>query len=227
MPDFSMALPSAPLNEQFGRVVDVERKVLAALEALGPVVDRDVVVLDAGSGSLARRLEEMGARVDAFRFPLSDGDSARLAAWAGQADTVIVPWSELACPGSTFIAESSTLLKPCGRLLILHDYGRDDVWGLFPDRRERAVAWSHRRGPFLGDGFRIRVVHSWWTFDSVEQARGLLGSAFGQNGITVAAGLKKPRMEYAVAIYHRSAPATPGSQAPAEDEAAAAGLVTS
>jgi hypothetical protein len=226
LPDFSIALPSQALDEQFGRVVDVEGKVLTALEALGPVVDRDVVVLDSGRGELARRAEEMGARVEAFGFPLSDGDSARLAGWVGRADCVIVPLSEMAHPGSRFIAEASALLKPCGRLLILHDYGRDDVWALFPDRRERAIAWSHRRGPFLGEGFRIRVVHSWWTFESIEHARELLGTVFGRAGVEVADSLKKLRMEYSVAIYHRSAPAA-SSGASSSDEATAAGLVTS
>ena len=226
MPDFSMALPSAALDEQFGRVVDFEGKVPAALETLGPVVDRDVVVLDSGRGVLACRLEEMGARVDRFDFPLADGDAGRLAAWVGRADCVVVPWSEMAQPGSRFIAEAAALLKPCGRLLILHDYGRDDVWALFPERRERAIAWSHRRGPFLGDGFRIRVVHSWWTFESVEQARELLGTVFGQAGVEVADNLKKLRMEYSVAIYHRSAAPSPSVEPPAA-EPEVAGLVTS
>ena len=206
MPDLSIALPSPELEEAFLRVVDAEGKVPAALEALGPVIGRDVVVLDAGHGFRVRQIEELGARVTAFQFPLSDADAGELAGWVGRADAVVVPWSEMATPGSRFLAEAGALLRPGGRLLVIHDYGRDDVWGLLPAVHERQVAWSQRRGPFLGDGFRIRVIHCRWTFDSVDQARTLLGAAFGDAGVEVAENMKSLRLEYSIAIYHRSAP---------------------
>jgi hypothetical protein len=206
MPDLSIALPSSALEEEFLRIVDAEGKLPAALEALGPVVDRDVLVLDCGGGYRARQLAEMGARVAAFEFPLCDAVSEELAGWIGRADTVVVPWSGLATPSSRFLAEAGALLAPGGRLLVIHDYGRDDVWALVPDTRERDVSWSNRKGPFLGDGFRIRVIHSWWTFESIDQARELLGSVFGPLGIETADRMRRPRLEYSIAIYHRSAP---------------------
>jgi SAM-dependent methyltransferase len=205
MPDLPIAIAEPQVEQAFLRVVDPEGKIPAALEALGPVAGRDVVVLDGGNGFRVRQLEEIGARVASFRWPLADADAERLAGWVGRADTVVVPWSEMAEPRSRFIAEASALLRPGGRLLILHDYGRDDVWGLRPDFRERAVAWSHRRGPFLIDGFRIRVVHCWWTFESREQAGELLGAIFGEAGREFAESMKRLRLEYSVAIYHRSA----------------------
>ena len=206
MPDLSIALPSGALEEAFLRIVDPEGKLPAALEALGPVVDRDVVVLDCGHGFRARQLAEMGARVAAFEFPLCDAASEGLAGWVGRADAVVVPWSEMAAPGSRFLAEAGALLRPGGRLLVIHDYGRDDVWGLLPEFRERDVAWSQRRGPFLGDGFRIRVIHCWWAFESIEQARELLGTVFGPAGVEAAERMRRLRLEYSIAIYHRSAP---------------------
>jgi SAM-dependent methyltransferase len=235
MPDLSIALPSEALEEAFLRVVDPEGKLPAALEALGPVIDRDVVVLDCGHGFRARQLAEMGARVAPFEFPLCDAASEVLAGWVGRADAVVVPWSEMAAPGSRFVAEASALLRPGGRLLIVHDYGRDDVWGLLPELRERDVAWSQRRGPFLGDGFRIRVIHCWWSFESMEQARKLLGTVFGSVGVEAAEKMKRLRLEYSIAIYHRSAPgvvAADGLEADADsavtDAAGAApGLVPS
>jgi hypothetical protein len=211
MPDLPVALPTPAIEEAFLRVVDPEGKIPAALETLGPVVDRDVVVLDCGRGFRVRQLQEIGARVSAFQWPLSDADAERLAGWVGRADAVVAPWSEMAAPRSRFIVEASALLRPGGRLLIVHDYGRDDVWGLIPATRERVVAWSQRRGPFLLDGFRIRVVHCWWTFESVDQARELLGSIFGPAGEEFAASMKRLRLEYSVAIYHRSAPGGPGA----------------
>ena len=224
MPDLSIALPSVTLEETFRRIVDPDGKLPAALQALGPVVDRDVVVLDRGGGRLAGRLAEMGARVASFEFPLSDAACAELAGWVGRADAVVVPWSEMAVPGSRFVAEASALLRPGGRLLVIHDYGRDDVWALRPEIRERVVDWSQRKGPFLGAGFRIRVIHSWWTFDSIEQARELLGTIFGDAGLEVAGRMRRPRLEYSIAIYHRDAPGVSGEPADGGSAGEAAGV---
>jgi hypothetical protein len=213
MPDLSAALPTTDLEDLLLGVVDVEGKLTAALENLGPVAGRDVIVLDAGRGFRARQLAEMGSRVTAVTF-LDERDEPavldRIAQLpAADADVVIVPWSELAAPGSAFIAHAERLLRPCGRLLLVHDYGRDDVWGLMPSRRDRAVEWSQRRGPFLGAGFRVRVIHCWWTFESLESAKELLVAGFGEPGVELADRLKKPRLEYQVAVYHRSAAPEP------------------
>ena len=221
MPDLSAALPTSELEEAFLRVVDVEGKVLAALEDLGPVAGRDVVVLDSGRGFRQRQLVEIGARVTAVPLwqPADEPGALALLAElpAAEADTVVALWSELAVPGSAFIAQASRLLRPAGRLLLVHDYGRDDVWGLMPDRRAREVEWSRRRGPFLGAGFRVRVIHCWWTFESIEQAHRLLAAGFAELGQELADGMRRPRLEYQVAIYHRSAPAeTSGDALPAE-----------
>ena len=94
-------------------------------------------------------------------------------------------------------------LRPGGRLLVVHDYGRDDVSRLFDPRPEYGD-WSRRDGPFLGNGFKIRVVHSWWTFDSIEDTRAFLADAFGQRGADLAASLTRPRLSYNVAVYHRT-----------------------
>jgi hypothetical protein len=208
MPDLSAVLPTVELEESFLHVVDAEGKLTAVLEDLGPVAGRDVVLLDAGRGYRLRQLSEIGARVTPVLFPDASDEAAVLARIAelpaGEADVVVVPWSELAVPGSAFIAAAERLLRPGGRLLLIHDYGRDDVWNLWPHLRDRQVDWSQRRGPFLGIGFRVRVIHCWWTFESIEQAHDLLGAAFGEIGIKVADLMKKPRLEYQVAVYHRS-----------------------
>lgn len=211
MPDLSMDMPCASLEDAFTGVVDHEGKILAALEELGPVIGREVVVLDCGRGERVRQLEEFGARVTAVEMPASEAVLIELMRRLselpeGGADAVVVFWSNLATPGSPFIADAMRLLRPGGRLLILHDYGRDDVWRLRPDTRADRLAWSQRNGPFLGAGFRIRVIHCWWTFDSAEQARELLSEAFGEAGVEMADGMKRPRLAYNVAVYHRSAP---------------------
>ena len=64
--------------------------------------------------------------------------------------------------------------------------------------------WTRRDGPFLTRGFRLRVVHCFWTFDSIEDAQAFLGAAFGERGTVVGAGLKRSRLSYNVAVYHRT-----------------------
>jgi hypothetical protein len=215
MPDLSVALPTAEMEDAFLRVVDVEGKLIAALEDLGPVAGRDVVLLDAGRGFRKRQLDEIGARVTAVAFPDPRDEAAAVALLAelpaGEAHVVVVPWSEHATPGSAFIAEAERRLHPGGRLLLVHDYGRDDVWSLWPDLQARQVEWSQRRGPFLMAGFRVRVIHCRWTFQSIDQARDMLEAGFGELGVELADRLKRPRLEYKVAVYHRSA-AGPSSE---------------
>jgi len=206
MPDFSWTPSTPELEKAFMGVIDREGKVPAALEELGPLSNRDVLLLDEGEGGWARRLAEIGARVTPLSLANRAAEAEAVAALAAlplaSFDVVVAPWSELAAPGSSVIAAAAELLRPKGRLLIVHDYGRDDVWGLWPDRRERLLAWSHRKGPFLGRGFRVRVIHCRWTFDSADQAATLLGAAFGDRGAQLAGSMKRPWLEYKVAIYH-------------------------
>jgi hypothetical protein len=200
------------LADRLGRHLDIEGKIPRALESLGPVSGRDVVLVDGSMGLRARQLEELGARLTLHaptpvaiaagvqdRTPrLGDGlpDSS--------ADAVIGLWSAFRGLNASEIAEAERILRPGGRLLILHDYGRDDVSRLrSPDLPEYG-SWSKRDGPFLRGGFKVRVIHCWWTFESLEEARTFLADAFGERGSALGASMKRPRLSYNVAIYHRS-----------------------
>src|ERR1035437_6594323 len=112
----------------------------------------------------------------------------------GEADVVVVPWSEHAVPGSASIAVgriSAAARGPGGpaarghggpasrghggpasrghggpasrghggRVLLVHDYGRDDVWLLWPQLRDRHMEWSQRRGPLPRAGFPVRMFY--------------------------------------------------------------------
>lgn len=200
MADLPFALEPA-LGDALLRALDVEGKIPRALDALGPIAGRDVLLV--GGGRLeTRRLATTGARltqVDALRpngaggWPLPDG----------QADAVVAAWSGFRGILPAELAETERVLRPGGRVLIVHDYGRDDVSRLRGDRPEYSQ-WSRRDGPFLSAGFRIRVVHCFWTFDSAETARIFLTSAFGAVGEEFAATLSRPRLSYNVAVYHRT-----------------------
>jgi hypothetical protein len=215
VPDLPFALPFALPSVQataLAAALDRERKIERALETLGPVAGRDVAVV---SGSLngAASLAALGARLTHLESLL--GDAARELP-DGSADTIVSAWWAFRGVDPAELAAADRLLRPGGRLLVLHDYGRDDVSRLRGDLPEYG-AWSRRNGPFLANGFRVRVLHCFWTFDTLGDAQGFLGEAFGADGTALAGSLKRPRLSYNVAVYHR----TRGE--PTEDPARAIG----
>jgi len=187
----------APNEERLARVIDVEGKIPRALESLGPIAERDVLLVESGPRLREQQLGALGARVRVV------GGLAETAALPAESvDVVVGGWSAFRDIDPADVAAVNRLLRPSGRLLVVHDYGRDDVSRLRGDQPEHRT-WSRRDGPFLSAGFRVRVLHCWWTFASLEEAGEVLGSAFGSEGREVAAGLKRPRLSYKVAVYHR------------------------
>jgi hypothetical protein len=186
------------LAGQLASALDVEGKILRGLEALGPVAGRDALLVDAAGSRVASGLAELGARVvhsaDAAPFRSDLPDSS--------VDVVISLWTGFRGVDPVDVAEADRVLRPDGLLLVVHDYGRDDVSRLQSERPEYGE-WSHRNGPFLTGGFRVRVLHCFWTFPSQDETTTFLEAAFGDIGRDVAATLKRPRLSYNVAIYHR------------------------
>ena len=201
MSDLPVAL-RPDLALQLAGALDRESKIVRGLEALGPIASRDVLLVDAAQSSIGAGLVALGARL--MHAPLSK--PLRLPAADDSMDVVVGLWSAFRGIEASELAEVDRVLRPDGKLLVVHDYGRDDVSRLFGDRPEHG-AWSRRNGPFLSSGFRVRVIHCWWDFDSLEAATAFLGEAFGDPGVELAATLKRPRLSYKVAIYHRSRPA--------------------
>jgi hypothetical protein len=150
---------------------------------------------------LVDRLTALGSRVR----PVALGDTAGHAR-APKPWALVAAWSAFRGFDAGEMAEADRIVRAGGRLLVVHDYGRDDVSRLSaggPERPEYGL-WSRRDGPFLANGFKVRVVHCWWTFDSVDGARAFLGEAFGESGQRFGEALTRPRLSYNVAIYHRT-----------------------
>ena len=192
-----------PLTGRLATVLDVEAKIPRALEALGPLAGRDVVLLDGVDGIRSRQLLDLGARVT---FAPAR-DDARIDAPSASADVVVSLWGPYRGASRGEEAEAARVLRPGGRLLLLLDYGRDDVSRLRGDIPEYGEL-SRRDGPLLRGGFKVRVVHCFWTFASLTDARSFLEAAFGAIGREVAAAMQRPRLSYNVAIYHRTMGAT-------------------
>lgn len=209
-----LPLDLAPdLATRLAAALDIEGKIARGLEALAPTAGRDVVVVDAPGAKATVELARSTARVVhvqlATPFAIDRPDAS--------ADVVISLWSAFRGVSAAELAEVDRVLRPDGRLLVVHDYGRDDVSRLFGERPEYG-AWSQRGGPFLTGGFRVRVLHCFWTFESLEATRAFLGDAFGEAGIALGETLKRPRLSYNVAIYHRWRGGTAPAEAPATDD---------
>ena len=198
--DLPLPLP-APYADALLGALDVEHKIPRALESLGPIGGRDVAVIGGGPHELAQ-LAELDARtVDVERSSSAAGATLPIA--PESVDVVTARWSAFHGVDPDELAEADRVLRPGGRLLVVHDYGRDDVSLLRGDLPEYRL-WSRRDGPFLSAGFRIRVIHCFWTFPDLAAARAFLRGAFPETGELAARPLKRPRLSYNVAVYHRT-----------------------
>lgn len=195
----------AGLTEQLVRVLDVEGKIPRALEALGPVGGRDVVLIDAPDGIRTRQLSELGARVAL----VGSSGPASFDAPDASADALVACWSPaFRDAAADAVSQAERILRPGGRLIVMDDYGRDDMATLRGDP-QAPHAWSRRDGPFLANGFRIRVIHCYLTFGSMDETAAFLGAAFDEAGRTMATTLRRPRLSYNVALYHRGVGTNP------------------
>ena len=259
-------VPADPaLTARLMAAFDVEAKIPRALEALGPVAGRHVVLIDGAGGLRVRQLTELGAdeitvvvrptlptetataagpalatkaptatratrkaKAAAGDRPTAEsgrpvvGQPAALGLPTASADVVVACWSAYRPPCPDEVAEADRVLRPGGRLLVVHDYGRDDVSRLRGDLPEYGT-WGRRDGWFLKNGFRMRVLHCFWTFESMDETQAFLVDAFGAIGSDMGATLKRPRLTYKVAVYHRwkdgIAPPEQPTEQPAEGAA--------
>ncbi len=199
MADLPFEPADAGSTQRLLRAVDADGKIQRELEAHGPLDGRDVVLFGVSS-ERARWLATTGARLTI----LADPPASRDGTVAASADIVLAMWTAFDGPDrDEQLAQAQRLLRPEGRLLVVLDYGRDDldvVRG--PEQTARLVEWSRRDGWFLSRGFRIRVLHTFWRFETVEEGGELLRAAYGPAAEAAISRLRRPRVAHNVAVYH-------------------------
>jgi hypothetical protein len=193
------------LVDRLSAVMDVEGRIPRALDALGPLAGQAVGALDLPGTPWLDRVRSLGPG-SLLVAPADPGGPIVVPAADGSLDVMITLWSGFRGVEAPDLSEVDRVLRPGGRLLVVHDYGRDDVSALRDPDAPEYRSWSRRGGPFLRPGaFKVRVVHCFWTFEDVEAAQAALAT-FGERGKGLAAGLRRPRLSWNVAIYHRARP---------------------
>ena len=82
-----------------------------------------MLLVDAATSILADGLADLGARVQHEELTAPFRPSAP----AGSVDVVIGLWSLFRGVTAADLTAADRILRPGGRLLVVHDYGRDDV----------------------------------------------------------------------------------------------------
>ena len=201
MADLPFTFTNPAIASRLARLVDCDGKIPRVIAELGEIAGRDVVVLRTNGRLRAAQLRAFHAHVKA-----SADDGQELP--AGCADVVVRYWGEsgaVAAPDRAAMAAAERLLRPDGRLLMVMDYGRDDVARLRPEGETPEIyrALRARDAQYAAQGFKLRVIHGWWQFDSLDEAAQFLPEAFGDRGQRVASEMRRPRLSHKVVIYHR------------------------
>ena len=148
-------------------ILDVEAKIPRTLEALGPVGGRDVLLLDGADGIRARQLTELGGRVT-----FAEGERTGRVRRARRVGRL----SSSAC-GRSFRDRTGARRRRGGPRPATR---RAPARG--PRLRPRRRLAAARRPPRVraagavatvrscGGGFKVRVVHCFWTFESIDDA---------------------------------------------------------
>jgi SAM-dependent methyltransferase len=221
----ALAGADTALHERLGAAIDPDRRILAALERIGPIGGKRVADVGTGIGHfpmlLARRtgrtygiesdpelLAEARRRVSASHQPnlrIVEGDSTALPLRDGAVDIVLTSSIDPDDGSLPAVAEALRVLRPGGRLVVIGYYGRDDVAELLePEVVAHARDATQRRtGWWLRNGFKIKVVHTRLDLGDPATANELLPRLYGDRGRAMLMRPHRPSLRLNLGLYHR------------------------
>ena len=220
---------------RLGEIIDPDRKVLAGLERIVPLAGKRLADVGTGIGHypmlLARQtgrtygiesdpaLREVASRrARASHQPnlrIVEGAPERLPLRDGSVDVVLDGSMEPADSSLPRIEEEMRVLRPGGHLIVIGNYARDEASRLLePEVRERIIAATHyKRGWWVLNGFKIKVIHTRIDLRDEEAAYELLPRLYGERAVAFLMGPHRPSLELQLALYHRQKPTAPGKAA--------------
>ena len=186
------------LNERLARCLDTEGKIPRALEALGPVSDRDVLLVGTPGGLRERQLADLGARV----LATPDADEPLAGQGNGSVDVVIGMWTSFRGADPSQVREAQRVSGRAAAFsssTITVATTSPGSAGTFPNtargviERGRSSATAFTSGSSTASGRSSRS-----TTPPTSWARRLATA-----GHEVARSMTRPRLSYNVAVYHR------------------------
>lgn len=212
------------LHARLGEAIDPDRKVLAALERIGPLSGKRIADVGTGIGHypmlLARRtgrtygiesdpqlLAAARLRASAAHQPnirIVEGEPTRLPLRDEAVDIVLTGTLDPDDRSLPAVAEALRVLRRGGRLIAIGYYGRDDVSRLLePELVRHALEATQRRtGWWLRNGFRIKVVHTRIDLGDDATAHELLPRLYGDRGRAYLMGPHANSLQLKLGLYH-------------------------
>ncbi|WP_368505584.1 class I SAM-dependent methyltransferase [Alkalihalophilus sp. As8PL] len=185
------------------RCMDRQGKVIEALDHLLP--NGMVLDIGAGNGFTAEKLQSNQRTIVAIEPDPLMIDSTKAIIWSkGTAQDVPFHTNTFDAAYSTWafffegvadlekgLDEMKRIVKEDGLLVIIDNYGEDEFCSLSKNPIASNVYY------WVNKGFEYQIIHTSFSFDSVEEARKLLSFYFGEN----AASIDKTEFEYKVAMF--------------------------
>jgi hypothetical protein len=195
--DLPFALRDPARADELSLALDPEDRLargIVRLAGLGGSSAGSPAVILGGARWLVPRLERLGVTATA-----GADDPVGGALPAGVFDAVVGGWGVLRGTEAPELAACERLLRPGGRIVVLHDYGRDEVAPLLGTDRPEIASWSRHGGPYLRGGWKLRVLHARIAVAGPSALAALLAGEVDPGEV------RGPGIHWKVAAYHRTA----------------------